>query len=62
MYSRPTQTIQRTPEQPVTIQLQWAVILEWLPSVAVNQHVNHITTSTDRAEEIQQFIHGKHVA
>ena len=42
--------IQRNPEQRVTIQLQWAVILEWLPSVAVNQHANHITTSTDRVE------------
>jgi hypothetical protein len=32
---------------------------EWLPSVTVNQQVNHITTSTDRAEEIRQLIDGQ---
>jgi len=29
--------------QSVTIQLQWATMPEWLPSVTVNQQVNHIT-------------------
>jgi len=57
---RPTQTIQGNPEQPVTIQLQWSSTPEWLPSVTVmNQQVNHITMSTDRAEEIRQLIDGQ---
>jgi hypothetical protein len=34
---------QGNPEQSVTIQLQWATMPEWLPSVTVNQQVNHIT-------------------
>ena len=59
LYGRPTQTIQGNPEQPVTIQLQWSSTPEWLTSVTVNQHVNHITTSTDRAEEIRQVIGGQ---
>jgi hypothetical protein len=54
VYGRPTQTIQGNPRQPVTIQLQWSSTPEWLPSVTVNQQVNHIATSTDRAEEIGQ--------
>jgi hypothetical protein len=32
---------------------------EWLPSVTVNQQVNHITTSKDRAEEIRKVIDGQ---
>ena len=59
VHGRPTQTIQGNPEQPVTIQLQWSSMPEWLPSVTVNQQVNHITTSTDRAEEIRQLIDGQ---
>ena len=58
LYGRPTQTDQGNPEQPVTIQLQWAVMPESLPSVTVNQQVNNIT-STDRAEEIRQLIEGQ---
>src|SRR5262245_39841677 len=50
-YGRPAQTVQGNPEQPVTIQLQWSSTPEWL-SITVNQQVNHITTSTDPAEEI----------
>jgi hypothetical protein len=56
VYGRPTQTIQGNPEQPVTIQF------ECPPpggKVTVNQQVNHITTSTDRAEEIRQLIDGQ---
>jgi hypothetical protein len=56
VHGRPAQTIQGNPEQPVTIQLQWSSTPEWLTSVAVNQQVNHITTSTDRAEDIRQLI------
>ena len=56
VYGCPTQTVQGNPEQPVTIQLQWATTPAWLTSVTVNQLVNHITTSTDGAEEIQQLI------
>ena len=48
-----------TVEQPVTIQLQWSSTPEWLTSVTVNQQVNHIMTSTDRAQEIQQLIDGQ---
>jgi len=60
VHGRPTQTIQGNPEQPVTIQLQWSSTPEWLPSVTVmNQQVNHITMSTDRAEEIRQLIDGQ---
>jgi hypothetical protein len=59
VYGRPTQTVQGNPEQPVTIQLQWSSTPEWLPSVTVNQQVNHITTSTDRGEEIGQLIDGQ---
>ena len=56
---RPAQTIQGNPGQPVTIQLEWSGTRpEWLPSVTVNQQVNHIT-STDRAEEIRQFTDGQ---
>ena len=53
VHGRPTQTIQGNPEQPVTFtfQLQWSATPERLPTVTVNQHVNHITTPTDRAEE-----------
>src|SRR5262249_5331226 len=50
VYGRPAQTVQGNPEQPVTIQLQWSSTPEWLPSVTVNQQVNHITTSTDHAQ------------
>jgi hypothetical protein len=56
---RPAQTLQGNPEQPITIQFQWSSTPEWLPSVTVNQQVNHITTSTDRAEEIRQLIDGQ---
>jgi len=49
----PTQTIQGNLEQPITIQLQWSSTLEWLTSVTVNQQINHVTTSMDRAEEIR---------
>ena len=49
----PAQTIQDHQEQPFTIQLQWSSTPEWLPSVTVNQQVNHITSSTDRADEIR---------
>jgi hypothetical protein len=56
VFGRPTQTIQGNPEQPVTIQLQWSSMPEWLPSVTLNQQVNHITMPTDRAEEIGQII------
>jgi len=59
VHGRPAQTVQGNPEQPVTIQLQWSSTPEWLPSVTVNQQVNHITTSADRAEEIRQLIDGK---
>ena len=45
VHGRPTQTIQGNSEQPVTIQLQWSSMPEWLPSVTVNQQVNHITAS-----------------
>jgi hypothetical protein len=58
-FGRPGQTIQGNPEQPDTIQLQWAATPEWLPSVTVNQQVNHITTSTDRDEGILQLIDGQ---
>jgi hypothetical protein len=61
VHGRPTQTIQGNPEQPVTIQLQWSSTPEWLISVTVNQEVNHIATSTDRAEEIR-LITGRYVA
>jgi hypothetical protein len=54
VYGRPTQTIQGNPEQPVTIQLQWSSMPEWLPSITVNQQVNHITTSTDRAKDVRK--------
>jgi hypothetical protein len=49
---RPSKAI---PEQPITFtfQLQWSATPAWLPTVTVNQHVNHITTPTDRAEEWQ---------
>jgi hypothetical protein len=39
--------------------LQWSSTPEWLTSVTVNQQVDHITTSTDRAEEIPQLIDGQ---
>jgi len=56
VHGRPAQTIQGNPEQPVTIQFEWSAAWpEWLPSVTVNQQVNHITTLTDRAEEIRQL-------
>ena len=41
------------------IQLQWFSTPKWLPSVILNQQVNHITTSQDRAEEIRQFMDGQ---
>jgi hypothetical protein len=41
------------------INVQWGSTPEWLPSVTVNQQVNHFTTSTDRAEEIPQLIDGQ---
>jgi hypothetical protein len=41
-FGRPTQTVQGNPEQPVTIQLQWSSMPEWLPSVTVNQQITHI--------------------
>jgi hypothetical protein len=60
VYGRP---LQGNPEQPVTIQLHWASMPEWLQSsVMVNQQVNNIITSTDRAEEIGNSSTGKHVA
>jgi hypothetical protein len=59
VYGRPAQTVQGNPEQPNTIQLEWSSTPEWLPSVTVNQQVNHITTSTDRDEEIRQLIDGR---
>ena len=60
MHGRPAQTIQGNPEQPVTIQFEWfATGPEWLPSVTVNQPVNHITTSTDREEGIRQLTDGQ---
>ena len=54
------QTVQGNPEQPVTIQFEWSAAArpEWLPTVTVNQQVNHITTTTDR-DEIRQLIDGK---
>jgi hypothetical protein len=51
--------MQGNPDQPVTIQWQWSSTTEWPPSVTVNQQANHITTSTDRAEEIRQLIDGQ---
>jgi hypothetical protein len=59
VYGRPTQAVQGNPKQPVTIQLQWSSRPEWLPTVTVNQQVNHVTTTTDRAEEIRQLIDGQ---
>jgi hypothetical protein len=59
VHGRSTQTIHGNPEQPVTIQFESSSTPEWLPSVTVNQPVNHITTSTDRAEEIWQLIDGQ---
>jgi hypothetical protein len=45
---------------PVKIELQWTGSPEWLkPNVTMNQQVNHIITSADRAEEIPQFIDGQ---
>jgi hypothetical protein len=58
---KPSQTIQGNPDQPVTIQLQWSSTPEWLPSVTVNQQLNHITTSTERAE-VRQLTDGNYVA
>src|SRR5215813_11699880 len=52
VYGRPAQTVQGNPEQPIIIQLEWSATRpEWLPSVTVNQQVNHITTSTDSVED-----------
>jgi len=48
----------RSPEQPVTIQLQCSYTPESMPSVTVNQQFNHIATSTDRAEGIRQHNDG----
>jgi hypothetical protein len=59
VHGRPAQTIQGNPEQPITIELQWSSTPEWLPTVTVNQQVNHITTSTERAEEIRQLTDGQ---
>jgi hypothetical protein len=59
VYGSPVQTVQGNPEQPVTIHLQWSSKPEWLPSFTVNPQVNHITTSTDRAEEIRSLIDGQ---
>jgi hypothetical protein len=59
VYGRPAQTVQGKPEQPVTIQLQWCSTPEWLPTVTVNQQVSHVTTTTDRVEEIRQLIDGQ---
>jgi len=54
VYGRPVQTVQGNPEQPITIQFEWSAPRpEWLP-VTVNQQVNHITTSAERAEGIRQ--------
>jgi len=51
VYGRPAQTIQGG-FQPVRIEFSWVGTPEWLPSISVNQQINHITTSTDRAEDI----------
>src|SRR5262244_1851583 len=59
LHGRPAQTVQGNPEQPITIQFEWSSTPEWLPSVSVNRQVNHITTSTDGAEEIRQLIDGQ---
>src|SRR5262245_23954034 len=51
-----SKAVQGNPVQPIVFQLQWSATPEWLPSVTVNQQLNHITTSTDRAEETRQLI------
>ena len=58
-HGRPAQTIQGNREQPVAIQLQWSTTPEWLTAVTVNQQVNHITTSMDRAKKIRQLVDGQ---
>jgi len=50
---RPSKAIRNSPSR---FNCQWATTPEWLTSVTVNQLVNHVTTSTDGAEEIQQLI------
>ena len=61
VHGRPTQTIQGNPEQPVTIQLEWSSMPEWLqPNITLNQvHISTSITSTDRAEEMRQLIDGQ---
>jgi len=56
---RPVQTVRGNREQPITFPLQWSSTPEWLPSVTVNQQVNHITTSMDPAEETRQLSDGQ---
>src|SRR5690349_16792498 len=53
---KPSQVVQGDPDNPISITLKWTRRPEWLASVTVNQQVNRITTSTDRAGEIRQFI------
>jgi hypothetical protein len=55
VHGRPAQTIQGNPDQPVTIQFEWSAARpEWLPSVTVNQQVNHIASE----EIIKNLIDG----
>jgi len=58
VYGRPAQTIQGN-GQPIKIEFSWSGTPEWLPSVTVNQQINHITTSTDPAEEVRQLTDGQ---
>jgi hypothetical protein len=55
---KPSQVVKGDPDNPISITLEWTTRPEWLSSVTVNQ-VNHITTSTDRGEEIGQLTDGQ---
>jgi hypothetical protein len=52
---KPSQVVQGDPQNPIAITLEWTTRPECLSSVTVNQQVNHISTSMDRAEEIRQL-------
>jgi len=62
VHGRPAQTVHGNPAKPITFELQWSATQEWLPSVTVNQQVNHITTSTDRGERSGNVSTGRPVA
>ena len=59
---RPSQVVRGDPDNPIWITLEWTTRPDWLSSITVNRQVNHITTSTDRVEEIRQVIDGQNTS